>query len=1424
MNYKLHELFDSTDCIEEIVRPTDSNVFQDRSPLSGIQSLAINTPSGNRNLPFCRVTRHNYHHESHHHSIQHYRDTSPNSRERTISTQLADIQLTDRGYRGGDDDDDLMIGGGNSGGMIELRDLGGISSRNAVGTSQITAANPSGYENPRRDSKGSLTDLTRSSYAETRRVQEALEQSSTQLRALDETIIPAGTIRERVATASATRVAAARAVLASATSNLRRRGGNRSSDLHRSGLDESQPSNFSLQVDLHQNLTDIQSVPKPQSNNDDVLEQVFGRRCLEIDKVRSFLDDAHEIQTDKDPVNEAAIDMPDLRSGDVVVIVDESSPEHQSLSKSNLPNEKRSKSQRRKVSNSLPPKQWTDGKEYQTGENQKGRHYESAQGTGRNVCGQKDHSDEQHTTENSKTATENEHTSIISNSGSNYMIDERNSALSTFVTPSYGHSHHVTHKNENQTSSSSKNNPGIMSDDNHARRRFSNLSNLAQSLPSTSSSATALMRSRAGLGSVDLAAILSIGQNREIEGATKGSTSDSKSTATGFSPSVRRTQSVLVTCSSAAIVNTTPHILPRTRVNANKSTGRTKLGVSHRSKTQNSHTYEKSEGENLSEEREEREIVSGSRSPLLTRSISLEKIGDRQYLSGNVSFDPTAGDRFSRPFNALEDNSKRDCSIYGSDMDMETYQAELEEATNALLDARKYLIACDKSDAPSEIKYIGAQNGNFANDRKTLLSDPTNKSDIIEAQNRNNTSSNPLDNEKREQGANPGYLGVTGPLDWLFSDSEPEPGPSSPKLVQSTVKTDSTRNKHSIQVRRQRQNNDSCSSQGSSGTDTETRSLLKKGREPPNEGQEDAIKSERTVLSTKEEASGQSKDLKATGAIPKKRANPMQPSTEGATDDMERDITTQPKGSKETFQVRKTSLDDQTLQEDSSLPGTGSALVEPHQQRRSFKLLSRRRPPTPPTGTIKNVEVFQEAVKNHPLSYQPNDSSLAVTAEPTNGTTAELKQRILEILSSNSPEECQRELAKLKIELENRNRQMAAALSAAQLPSAATNQESIETCHAPKSEETEGHITHGENVSISMGQRRRKNHKTGQKQAFDGDNQTQLECDQHGNNLSNVDVEAGITHNERRRRRRAERRRIEREERTKLVKAGTEGDSSHAVGTTTTTSTIPSTPALVNLLAAGSVVDASGTHLATDHEDTTEGAIHCFQDEFGNWHSYTFGQESSGTARTVATASVPSTNAMSTIANSRNQDTSLQTAPAISAPVAMNSRTNSNASLDSFTSGLTVILDSPAMSFQPKRSSSINNSGALQGDDLEEGYSQSGGTIGSIAASSIASRSRYERRGSSSDRRADITPSYTGQRSTGVFSHQLSVIDRPFDRQQSNATNSTLGSTSGAYRSHRSPLHLFAESLLERTRLAASAATTAVGNTHAQVVLIKRFI
>lgn len=41
-----------------------------------------------------------------------------------------------------------------------------------------------------------------------------------------------------------------------------------------------------------------------------------------------------------------------------------------------------------------------------------------------------------------------------------------------------------------------------------------------------------------------------------------------------------------------------------------------------------------------------------------------------------------------------------------------------------------------------------------------------------------------------------------------------------------------------------------------------------------------------------------------------------------------------------------------------------------------------------------------------------------------------------------------------------------------------------------------------------------------------------------------------------------------------------------------------------------------GTHIATCHNDTSEGAIHCFRDEHGNWLSYTFSEKGTGTANT----------------------------------------------------------------------------------------------------------------------------------------------------------------------------------------------------------------
>nr|CAD7454179.1 unnamed protein product [Timema tahoe] len=55
----------------------------------------------------------------------------------------------------------------------------------------------------------------------------------------------------------------------------------------------------------------------------------------------------------------------------------------------------------------------------------------------------------------------------------------------------------------------------------------------------------------------------------------------------------------------------------------------------------------------------------------------------------------------------------------------------------------------------------------------------------------------------------------------------------------------------------------------------------------------------------------------------------------------------------------------------------------------------------------------------------------------------------------------------------------------------------------------------------------------------------------------------------------------------------------------------------VSIAALASVINSgSGTHIATSHDDTTEGAVHCFRDEHGNWLSYTFNEKGMGTANT----------------------------------------------------------------------------------------------------------------------------------------------------------------------------------------------------------------
>ena len=184
--------------------------------------------------------------------------------------------------------------------------------------------------------------------------------------------------------------------------------------------------------------------------------------------------------------------------------------------------------------------------------------------------------------------------------------------------------------------------------------------------------------------------------------------------------------------------------------------------------------------------------------------------------------------------------------------------------------------------------------------------------------------------------------------------------------------------------------------------------------------------------------------------------------------------------------------------------------------------------------------------------------------------------------------------------------------------------------------------------------------------------------------------------------------------------------------------------ALANIFGQG-----PNTHIATDHEDTTEGAVHCFQDEFGNWHSYTFGPESTGTASTVNQATT-STNSRLLSSMLQQQQQQEPPQPPQQQPQSQPQRTSRSNSNNSVSSGLTVILDSPAMVFQPSTSSRTN---------VDHSSSPSN-------ASRIANRS--------------LTATTNSSNTNTIFLNPAAI-----------STN---------FRSHRSPLHLFAESLLERTR------------------------
>ena len=189
-------------------------------------------------------------------------------------------------------------------------------------------------------------------------------------------------------------------------------------------------------------------------------------------------------------------------------------------------------------------------------------------------------------------------------------------------------------------------------------------------------------------------------------------------------------------------------------------------------------------------------------------------------------------------------------------------------------------------------------------------------------------------------------------------------------------------------------------------------------------------------------------------------------------------------------------------------------------------------------------------------------------------------------------------------------------------------------------------------------------------------------------------------------------------------------------------------------------------HIATDHDDTSQGAVHCFKDEFGNWQTYTFGGDSLvssavGDREGQALASLL-TKERRDSGDQQNSDQGQETAGAVVSKTPDSSRSSLSAD-----SSLTVILDSPAMVFQPSADSRTRS--------VESGH---------VPRSRDSGVQQYWSRENSVLSGVDYRL-YSGQHSTG--------------------------STGTTFRRYNNPLHIFDESFIERIRagVAGAAASNA---------------
>ncbi|KAL1473522.1 hypothetical protein MTO96_038603, partial [Rhipicephalus appendiculatus] len=227
-----------------------------------------------------------------------------------------------------------------------------------------------------------------------------------------------------------------------------------------------------------------------------------------------------------------------------------------------------------------------------------------------------------------------------------------------------------------------------------------------------------------------------------------------------------------------------------------------------------------------------------------------------------------------------------------------------------------------------------------------------------------------------------------------------------------------------------------------------------------------------------------------------------------------------------------------------------------------------------------------------------------------------------------------------------------------------------------------------------------------------------------------------------------------------------------------------------------SILSTPGTHLAISHDDTSPGAVHCFQDEHGNWQTYTFDENSTGVSRGLEMS--PDTKIFQMMFDSKWE----------------------TSSRSSSSSSSTTMLDSPATSAAvPPSWRRLPDRHGLQPGPRHDALPQPSSSS-SLQQYSHQPRHHHRRRGhhSGGQRGDDVgaggpsaldlsLPSGMGAAALGLRRGGATVLENRFDL---GAAGEAAGVRFDGSRGSSGPV-LLAESLLSRMAMAAAANGGGVG-------------